>query len=320
MVVAGKRLNRLLKNIGSSLTTLDVIQFCDQNMPEIEQGLLTGLRNVRRKEQKFQKTIAEIEYSAKELSGATQLFSNNTIEQSNSTASTAAAITQMSQGIEEVTERIRETSSFAQDARDLSSKGQGAIVRSREEIEMVAHLAKQTMDRVRELAERSQKVSDISKVIEEIADKTNLLALNAAIEAARAGENGRGFAVVADEVRGLANQCRGSAIEIASNVESASEYMINVSSSMESVIGSVEKCIDQTKDAESHLDGINEKNNSVSDQVGAITHISGEQELASREISSHIELVSAKAEDNSFMVKQCAAITEYFHQIAKRLK
>jgi len=67
-------------------------------------------------------------------------------------------------------------------------------------------------------ADNARTMADITNLIQDIADRTNLLAMNASIEAAHAGAAGRGFAVVAEEVRKLAQTTGSHAQRIAESL------------------------------------------------------------------------------------------------------
>ena len=109
----------------------------------------------------------------------------------------AATVQQLSSSMTTIAEKTKDNADMASKAASLADTiKQNAEKGNRQMTAM--------MDAVKEINQAGQSISQVIKVIEDIAFQTNILALNAAVEAARAGQHGKGFAVVAEEVRSLA--------------------------------------------------------------------------------------------------------------------
>jgi methyl-accepting chemotaxis protein len=140
------------------------------------------------------------------------------------------------------------------------------------------------------LAEAASSIGEATRLIGDIAGRTNLLALNATIEAARAGEVGRGFAIVASEVKSLARQTGEATGRIDAQtcaVQEATDRVIAHIRDVEQVIlriDGIAGCIDGSIRAQSL----------ATEAIGRSATVS---EKGSGEVSGRIAEVSRDADD-----------------------
>ncbi len=124
----------------------------------------------------------------------------------------------------------------------------GRVTTSSTAIRRAVEHARQSDSAVAALADSSQRIGEIVRLINDIAGQTNLLALNATIEAARAGEAGKGFAVVASEVKVLANQTAKATEDIAGQVGAIQEATGSVVEAIRAIRTTVEEVAHLSED------------------------------------------------------------------------
>ncbi|PIH05724.1 methyl-accepting chemotaxis protein [Clostridium combesii] len=171
-----------------------------------------------------------------------------------------------------------------------------------------------------------QKINEITNLINDIAEKTNLLALNAAIEAARAGESGKGFAVVAEEIRKLAEMSRKSSEDIYTIVNGVLEDTKDMVKSSNEVN---EKLNGQRSTADEAMNSFMEISKSVTNMIPKIRNINNSANIIeknkneilnkSETIASISQEISASAEEISASSEEMSASSEEVANTAQSL-
>lgn len=247
-------------------------------------------------------------------------ISNGSIQQSMQSTEIAGATEEMTATIITTAQNSIEASEAAKKAGDLAQSGTMSVEKSKNGMNKIVNATNQTAELISSLATRSEQISQITQVINEIADQTNLLALNAAIEAARAGEQGRGFAVVADEVRKLAERTSKATGEIADTIGQIQNEAKDADKAMVDARNLVDEGMQMNDTVAFDLNEISSSIVNVIAQIEQVAAASEEQSKTSEEISQTIETISNLSAENSEGIQDIARSAQELTTVTARLE
>ncbi|HAU8267055.1 TPA: methyl-accepting chemotaxis protein [Kluyvera intermedia] len=253
---------------------------------------------VQKMQESLQTTVKTIQDSSASIFANTSEIRGGNEELSSRTEQQAAALQQTAASMEELTSTVRNNAQNVREALKLTEEAQRTAKRGGD----ITSTVVQTMHGI---TDSSQKISDITSVINSISFQTNLLALNAAVEAARAGEQGRGFAVVASEVRLLAQRSAQAAKEI--------EALISES------VHRVKTGAEQVQEAGDAMSVIIQSVAQVNSLMGEISVASDEQSRGIEQIGLAMTEMDGVTQQNATLVQEATANAVSLESEAERL-
>lgn len=240
--------------------------------------------------------------------------------QSEATASSAAAVEEMSTSLSAVFDLISDVGDMATGANVQASSQKQIVLAAADTMRNFADEVRNTAQIMRELESCSSAISSVVQGIKEIADQTNLLALNAAIEAARAGESGRGFAVVADEVRKLAERTSKSTHEIAEVMGEMREGTNVATQQMQHSETQVQQGAGQVLETVATLDALANEIAKIAEHMADVLNASREQSSACQQLARNVEQIALMIDRNSLATEQTATAAHDLKDMAAALR
>jgi len=277
----------------------------------------SSLRNMIAKVKSQSNEVGDMAHS---LAASAQQIAMNVNNEFDAVNGMAAAIEELSVSTTHISDQGGNAKQISNNSRSNAEEGAQVVNKTVAGLLAAAQEIETASAEVSLLGKDASNISDVVKVIKEIADQTNLLALNAAIEAARAGEQGRGFAVVADEVRKLAERTASATNEINSMSSNIGDVANRALSGMDKVVNTTRQGVSDAETAQNSIVLIQQSFGEVANVIDDIAGSLSEQTAAATDLARSTARISSMSEDNSSAAQSLLSLANSLEGKAREVR
>jgi twitching motility protein PilJ len=262
----------------------------------------------------------QVSSSANDMSETTSELARGSETQAEQISRTSKAVSNMTMQIQEVSQTAQTSAKVADDSLNTARYGSQAVQDNIIAMNGIRNQVQDTAKRIKKLGERSQEISQIVQMIDDLSERTSLLALNASLQAAAAGESGRGFVTVAEEVERLAERSNRATQQIAGLTQAIQFETKEVVASMEDTIHEVvvgSALADKAGQALVEIEQVSQK---LAQLIQSISESANRQALTSEDISRAMSNISRVTEMVTTTSKKAANSMKSLVYLADELR
>ena len=208
--------------------------------------------------------ISDISSAANMVTSGTKSIAESSSTLAQGASTQASSVQELNASVLLINDSTVKNAEDAKNALSLSDNAKDSAAKGDDDM-------KKMLESMEAIKDSSSRITNIIKVIQDIAFQTNLLALNAAVEAARAGEHGKGFAVVAEEVRNLAARSQVAAKETAELIDESIARVGEGTKIAEQTAEGLKHIVSGVDQVANIINGINQSSQEQAESIGQIT-------------------------------------------------
>lgn len=247
-------------------------------------------------------------------------LSQASTRQSEEISMASSAIAAMTHSIHKVSRNAAASTEVARKSLEISQAGAHTVRSAMADMVTVREQIQSTSKRIKRLGETSQEVGDIVRLMNDIAEQTNILALNASIQTSSVTGSGRSFERVTDEVQQLAQRSAEASRKIDLLVRAIQTDTQEAIASMEQTTARVVTSSRNADSAGAALDEVEEVSTSLARLIANISDASFKQADMATRVTSTMQSIQEGTLQTEQFSKETTELVSNLNETANELR